>query len=42
MSQQLNIFAMSFKTRIDKSIFEQSEEFAIDSQFKAAITTLNS
>ena len=33
---------MSFKTRIDKFIFEQSKEFAIDSQFKTAITTFNS
>ena len=33
---------MSFKTRIDKFIFEQSERFAINSQFKTAIMTFNS
>ena len=42
MSQQLNISTISFKSRIDKFIFEQSKKFAINSQFKTAITTFNS
>ena len=33
---------MNFKSRIDKFIFEQLKKFAIDSQFKTAITILNS
>ena len=33
---------MSFKTRIDKFIFEQLKKFAIDSQFKTVITIFNS